>query len=114
MFTRAQYLNKECTHREYWAQFVTPGMKRMVENTIKLERLQRSTNEYFNDVTKVSEWDVMRNGTFAMLNLKTWREINYPEYTDPRSIGWSMSDNTCILKEAARQLVEESVDTVAE
>jgi hypothetical protein len=114
MFTRAQYLNKECTHREYWAQFVTAGMKSMVARNFSLERLQRSQNEYFNDVTVLSDWEIMRGNTFAMLDLKKWREIQYPEYTDPRSIGWSMSDNTCLLKEAARQLVEEAVDTTVE
>jgi hypothetical protein len=88
-------------------------MKSMVASRIPLERLQRSQNEYFNDVTRLDEWDMMRGSTFHMLNLVKWREINYPEYTDPRSIGWSMSDNTCILKEAARQLVEESVDAAA-
>jgi hypothetical protein len=114
MFTRAQYLNKECTHREYWAQFVTPGMKSMVARNFALERLQRSQNEYFNDVTRLDQWDIMRGNTFAMLDLKKWREIHYPEYTDPKSIGWSLSDNTCLLKEAARQLVEESVDQTVE
>lgn len=113
MFTRTQYLNKECTHREYWAQFVTPSMKAMVRSIIGLERLQRSQNEYFNDVTTLRDWDCMKDSTFRMLNLVKWREIQYPEYTDPRSIGWSLSDNTCLLKEAARQIVEESVDVAA-
>ena len=113
MFTRAQYLNKECTHRQYWAQFVNIGMKSMVARTITLERLQRSTDPHLNDIP-LAHWDQMRAGTFAMLDLKKWREIQYPEYTDPRSIGWSMSDNTCLLKEAARQLVEEAVDATVE
>jgi hypothetical protein len=113
MFTRAQYLNKECTHREYWAQFVTEGMRQMVRRNIGLERLQRSQNEYFNDVTRLQDWDMMKDVTFRMLDQKVWREIQYPEYTDPRSIGWSLSDNTCLLKEAARQIVEETVDTLA-
>ena len=110
MFTRKQYLNKECTHREYWAQFVTRGMKNMVQSRFDMQRLARSQNEYFNDVTRVQDWDCMKDVTFRMLDLKVWREIHYPEYTDPRSIGWSLSDNICLLKEAARQLVEESVD----
>ena len=114
MYTRAQYLNKECTHREYWAQFVTKRMRDMVLRNIPLERLQRSQNEYFSDVTQLADWDVMKNATFAMLNQKVWREIQYPEYKDPRSIGWSMSDNTCLLKEAARQIVEQMVDATAE
>jgi len=49
-----------------------------------------------------------------MLNMTKWREIQYPEYVGLTSVGWSLSDNVCILKEAARQLVEESVDAVAE
>lgn len=112
MFTRKQYLDKQCTHREYWAQFVTEGMRQMVLRNITLERLQRSANEYFNDVTRLQDWDLMRDATFRMLDLKQWREINYPEYTDPRSIGWSLSDNTCILKEAARQLLDKEMANV--
>jgi hypothetical protein len=113
MFTRAQYLNKECTHRQYWAQFVTPSMKAMVRSNIGLDRLKRSTDPHLNDIP-LAQWDQMRNATFHMLNLVKWREIQYPEYTDPKSIGWSLSDNTCILKEAARQLVEEAVDQTVE
>lgn len=114
MFTRAQYLNRECTHREYWAQFVTPSMKAMVLNNITLERLQRSTDQVnFNDIS-LMKWDWMKSHTFHMLNMTKWREIQYPEYVGLTSVGWSLSDNVCILKEAARQLVEESVDAVAE
>lgn len=112
MFTRAQYLNKECTHREYWAQFVTPSMKAMVKSNIGLERLQRSRNEYFSDVTTLKDWDWMKDATFRMLNMVKWREIQYPEYAGLTSVGWSLSDNVCLLKEAARQLVEEAVDTM--
>lgn len=112
MFTRKQYLNKECTHSEYYAQFVTEGMRKMVIQRITLERLQRSTRESFNDIPMLN-WDAMKDMTFRMLDQKKWREIQYPEYTDPRSIGWSYCDNVCLLKEAARQLVEESVDATA-
>jgi hypothetical protein len=108
MFTRKDYLENKCTHREYWAQFVTAGMRRMVQQRIGVELLQRSTNPHFSDVTTLQHWDVMKPVTFTMLDQKAWREIQYPEYTDPRSIGWSLSDNTCLLKEAARQLVEQA------
>ena len=107
MHTRKDYLDQKCTHREYWAQFVTPGMRGMVQHRMDMKRLQSSTNEYFSDVTTLRDWDVMKDATFRMLDQKAWRDIQYPEYTDPRSIGWSLSDNTCLLKEAARQLVEQ-------
>lgn len=110
MFTRKQYLDKQCTHREFWAQFVTNGMREMVRQRITLERLQRSSNEYFNDVTKLQDWDCMKDATFRMLDMKKWRELQYPEYIGLTSVGWSLSDNICILKEAARQIVDESVD----
>ena len=104
MFTRKDYLEQKCTHREYWAQFVTKSMRDMVQRNIGLERLQSSTNEYFSDVTTLRDWDAMKNATFTMLDQRKWRDIQYPEYTNPHSIGWSLSDNTCLLKEAARQL----------
>lgn len=106
-FTREQYLAGDCSHREYWAQFVTPSMKAMVLNNIGLARLQRSKDKYFSDVTTLADWDCMRNATFHMLNMVKWREIQYPEYAGLTSVGWSLSDNVCLLKEAARQLVEE-------
>ena len=112
MFTRKQYLDKQCTHREFWAQFVTEGMRQMVLRNITLERLQRSQNEYFNDVTRLQDWDLMKDVTFRMLDMKKWRELQYPEYTGLTSVGWSYSDNICILKEAARQLIEKEMSNV--
>ena len=112
MFTRKQYLDRQCTHREFWAQFVTPGMRDMVKRNITLERLQRSQNEYFNDVTRLQDWDLMKDVTFRMLDMKKWRELQYPEYIGLTSVGWSHSDNICILKEAARQLIEKEMANV--
>lgn len=111
MFTRAQYLDRQCTHREYWAQFVTEGMRRMVLQRFTIERLKRSTDPHLNDIP-LMEWDAMKGVTFHMLDLTKWREIHYPEYKDTRSIGWSMSDNTCLLKEAAKQLIEKEMENV--
>ena len=113
MFTRAQYMNKECTHREYYAQFVNKSMRDMVLRIITLTKLQQSREPFFNDVTRLQDWDCMKNATFHMLNMKQWRELNYPEYAGLNSVGWSLSDNICILKEAARQLVDEAEEAYA-
>ena len=109
MFTRNQYMKKECTHSEYYAQFVTKGMKKMVESRFTLERLKRSKDGHFNDVTQLREWDVLNDLTRSMLDKALWKSLECP-YTENGYL-WSMNNNICILKEAARQLVEEAKET---
>lgn len=38
-FTRKQYLNDECTHEQYFAQFITEWLIRIVESSIWLDRI---------------------------------------------------------------------------
>ena len=40
MRTRKQYMDGECTHDEYYAQFVTEQRKQIVLNRLKLEELK--------------------------------------------------------------------------
>ena len=34
MFTRQDYLNHKCTHEQYYSQFVTPGMLKVLSDTV--------------------------------------------------------------------------------
>jgi len=56
MYTRAQYLNRECTLDQYYSQFVNERVKNVVKSRIGLERLKNSTCEHFNDIP-LHEWD---------------------------------------------------------
>ena len=57
MYTRKQYLNKECTHREYYAQLVQPFMLDVFGPAMK-ELILNSEDEYLNDVS-LGFWDIL-------------------------------------------------------
>lgn len=95
MLTRQEYMQDSARlHREYYAQFVTPGVLDTVRNWFGVERLVRATDqEYFNTIPLV-EWDRLAN---AVPRTQAMRDAGE---------GWSLGSAVCILKEAARQLVE--------
>lgn len=108
MQTLPKYGTRESTahHRAYYAQFVTPGVRSLVKSRFGVERLTASRDEHFNDIP-LAEWDSF------------WvRYANRGMYIEPgltvsaliRQAGedFSASTGTCILKEAARQIVEEA------
>ena len=105
MKTRSEYMDKQITHRAYYAQFVTPYVKSLVRDRIGIDRLMSSKDEHFNDIPLAvwdSFWVSMRGGmhivppaTVSAL-LREAGEVN------------SASTGTCILKEAAKQLLEDS------
>ena len=96
MFTREQYLAKECTHREYWAQFVTDSIVRTIANAFG-DSLINSKDPHFNDIP-LERWDRLAN--FYKEHIA---RVN-------KALGnghvYSLSDGVCMLKEAARQIVE--------
>ena len=58
MFTRKQRLNDECTHAEYYAQFINESVKDRVLKYIGLDAIKRSTDEHMNDIPLV-QWDAI-------------------------------------------------------
>ena len=50
MKTRDQYMNKECTHQDYYLQFATPALRSTVIDRIGLQRIVESTDPHFNDI----------------------------------------------------------------
>jgi hypothetical protein len=93
MKTRKQYLDGECTHREYYAQFVNEQTKRIICTKISWVKLLKSTDEHFNDIP-LKKWD---NCGIC---------IDYPLL---KKCGEShtLAVENCIKKEAAKQLIEE-------
>ena len=94
-FTRKDYMTDKCTHAEYYGQLVTQGMKEHVARALP-QSLARSTDPHFNDIP-LATWD--RIGS-------VYRGLG-PEF---KKLGDFMSSAglVCVLKEAARQVKEES------
>ena len=81
-FTRIDYLNKKCNHREFYSQFVNKLHISIVKRRIGLKRLINSNDDSLNDIP-LSEWDNL--GVFS---------------------GKSMAESVCIWKEAGKQIIE--------
>jgi len=99
MFTRYQYLNRECTHQEYYAQFVDNEMKRGLTAYISMERILSSKKENFSDIP-LKKWDSASYIVTTIENHKRMKEAG--DYLTPAGI-------VCILKEAARQIRDENL-----
>lgn len=99
MITRQQYLNKECTHNEYYAQFVTPSILRIVESEFGIACLKQAFEKdpHFNTIP-LAKWDSLS----LYLNKA---QINSLMKDCGDFV--SQAGLVCILKNAARQLVKE-------
>lgn len=85
-YTREQYLNNECTHHEYYKQFVTKGAIECVKRAIGKDRIINSKDEHFNDIA-----------------LKLWDNLYIPI---PNGVDGSLATKVCIAKCAARMIKE--------
>lgn len=94
VYTREEYMKDKCTHREYYAQFVTDEIKGIVKATIGESRLLASKDEHLNDIP-LKQWDNM-----YMPALKIHMETVGDYLTQAGKV--------CILKEAARQIIEKT------
>lgn len=100
VYTREDYLNRVCTHREYYAQFVNDRIRKLVQRSIEVTQ---SKDEYFNDIP-LACWDSLSAQTLKCLDSALWRELECPAYKGKMTFAWSPNSNICILKEAAQQL----------
>lgn len=102
-FTRADYMSTSAdreasakAHRRYYAQFVTPGVRSLVESRIGKKAILASTDPHMNDIP-LAKWDRLHQclplepGIFKKLT---------------GSNSYSLSDSVCIAKEAAKQIKE--------
>lgn len=96
MYTRQDYLDHKCTHREYYAQFVNDLQKRMIFEVWSAKELARAweDNEAFNThETKVERWDRIA----CPIDHRIMDEAG--EHS-------AKAMRVCVLKEAAKQIVE--------
>lgn len=101
MFTRKDYLDGKCTHSEYYSQMVkATNAKDMVVNYWGLEKLKKAYNEDMNlNTIPIKEWDILAK------RLVIGPQLTFSELGDMNTL----SSRVCVLKEAARQVVNEKM-----
>lgn len=99
MITRKQYMDKEVTHREYYAQFVTPGIKQIVKRRFGLNVLLETRDQENLNSIPLIEWD--------MLTGQLWQIPGLAKKLTDAGCWAGIMIGVCILKEAAKQLIEE-------
>ncbi len=99
--TRQEYMDRRdemVAHREYYSQFVTENIKLQVEREIGLDNLLSSKDLYFSDIP-LWKWDNLVS-CLGPATSDTSKQLKV-------NGDWlSLGTGVCILKEAARQIVE--------
>lgn len=87
MFSRQQYMSNECSHSEYYSQFITPSARLIVVNSIGRDRIISSTDPHFNDIP-----------------LYLWYKLSFPVKSLKEAGDFlTLVGKVCIAKEIARQ-----------
>ena len=92
-WTRKQRLADECSHREYFAQFVDASAIASVVRHIHARKLIASTDPHFNDIP-LKVWDILPAPFGTAAKMKALGDF------------LTLAGQVCIHKEAARQYVE--------
>lgn len=99
---RKQYLAGEVSHEDYYGQFVNPELIAYVVGYIGAERILASSDPHMNDIP-LAAWDWLV-GVKDRIDTKLFKACNnatYPEQERDKPL-WSLSDQVCIAKRAAR------------
>lgn len=100
VFTRKMYMGKECTHDEFYGQFVN---ERVISRLARLkERIAQSQDPHFNDIP-LRLWDSLI-GIKDCIDRDKWRKAL--EWNNPKTYPWSLSDQVCVAKAAAKMIKE--------
>jgi hypothetical protein len=97
-FTRKQYMDGDVSHDEYYGQFVTDGVIRLLDQ----ERVKASTDPHFNDIP-LHRWDQL--ATLLPHNVIS-AVCDANESTHAGKRVHSLSDCVCVLKAAAKKVRE--------
>lgn len=94
MFTRKQYLNGECTHEQYYEQFVTAQIKDLVLRMFGREELSMAfqRDPHLNNLP-LRKWDALAP------------YVNCREAMKPCGDFPTLAGQVCILKTAARMAI---------
>lgn len=93
-FTRQDYLAGNCTHDQYYDQYVNLHVKHLVIGCIGRLAIVHSTGHYFNDIP-LREWDSLHSLIIGAVGNKKLKELGENN---------SKSAAVCIAKAAARQI----------
>lgn len=91
--TRRDYLNRKCTHRQYYSQFVNTNTKNQLLRYIPKKEIVASKDPHFNDI-KIRRWDAIP--AIAGTNDKMKKKGDY----------LTLAGKVCVYKEAAKQIKE--------
>ena len=110
MFNRLKYIKGECTHQEYYSQFVNNHIIKLVVRKVGVQRILDSEDLHFNDIP-LSEWDALNDAVRLCVNPVLWKSCNNVTYReeDRNKFLWSLSDGVCIAKAAAKIIKENTV-----
>ena len=99
MFTRKDYLRNNCTYEQYYSQFVTDEILKLVAAKIEIKRLvwAYSVGKEMN-VIPVKSWDSI---ACMFTRLPEWEAMGYDS---------SKAFDISILKMAAVQLIKEHLN----
>lgn len=91
MFTQKQQMAGECTHTEYWQQFVSPAAVRSVKQRFGKRLLECDTN-HFNGVISLPEKDNAAATLAQLFPLRQWQDLEGKK-------GWrpSQSEYVCFV-----------------
>jgi len=97
IYTRKDYLNGACTHKQYYAQLVRPALVEQIILTFGMEKLTSPKNDgHFNHID-LKYWDTLTHN-IEMPKQSDWKMVeDYP----------TMAGMVCVLKAAARMAVEQ-------
>ncbi len=98
-------MNKEVTHREYFAQFALPHVLKLVESRIGLPMLLASKDPHLNDIPLVM-WDRIWRRDAPGKGMWIEPGLTISALLKESGEGNSAATGVCILKEAARQIIE--------
>lgn len=98
-YSRNDYMDVKCTHREYYSQFVDKNVKSLVLSMFNVNQL---VNHFNSEIGKqgyidLKQWDKLAGGYDTKLKINML--IKAVDYV-------SLAAAICILKEAAKQIVE--------
>ena len=94
MFTRQQYLDNECTHAQYYAQYVNAGIRQLIMRTFTPAGLRA---QYAQDIS------------FNTIELREWDYLAYSMSCQKGLLAQlgdcdTLAGRVCILKECAREI----------
>jgi len=102
MITRKEYMeNSSEMHHKYYGQFVTESVKRLVLSEFSITELETSfTEDKWMNTLKLERWDRL----FPLVPISVFNKIRESGDVNARSL----ANSVCVLKAAARILIEEN------